>query len=177
MLDWAISKMVMSIAAVTLVIISLFFFSELARDNQIADTNMQDIADQVAGRVNQAAMFQGGIRHNITYSPDPGARGLHLPRRLNDRDYSLEFTNGSVTVIHRSETSTALFSVYIHLYDPDTLPVGELSSGDIASLDFQNRIKTIISGVDLVVENVARIVDGQYTYLTCLYEVGSVLSE
>ncbi len=171
MLDWVISKMVMSVAAVTLVIISLFFFSELARDNQIADTNMQDIADQIAGRINQAVIFQGGIRHNITYNPKPEARGLHLPRHLNDRDYYLEFTNGSVTVIHGSETSTALFSAYIHLFDPDHLPDGELSSGDIAYLDQQNRMKTIISGVDLAVENIARIVDGQYTYLTCLYEL------
>jgi len=177
MLDWAISKMVMSVAAVTLVIISLFFFSEMARDNQIADTNMQDIADQIAGRVNQVTMFQGTIRHNLTYSSSPEARGLHLPRHLDDRDYYLEFTNGSVTVMHRSETSTALFSVYIHLYDPDHLPDGELSSGDIASLDAQSRKKTVVSGVDFVVENVARIVDGQYTYLTCLYEVGSIIGE
>ena len=143
MLDWAISKMVMSVAAVTLVIISLFFFSELARDNQIADTNMQDLADQVAGRVNQAAMFQGAIRHNITYSSEPEARGLHMPRQLDGRDYYLEFTNGSVTVMHKSETRTALFSVYIHLFDPNQLPDGELSSGDIASLDKQNRKKML----------------------------------
>jgi len=177
MLDWAISKMVMSLAAVTLIIISLFFFSELAKDNQIADTNMQDIADQIAGRVNQAAMFQGAIKHNITYSQEPEARGLHLPRHLDDRDYYLEFTNGSVTVLHGTETQSSLFSVYIHLFDPEHLPEGELSYDDIASLDNQNRQKTIISGVDLVVENVARIVNGQYTYLTCLYELNPILSE
>lgn len=171
MLDWAISKMLMSVAAVTLIVLSLFFFSDLVKKNQITDNIMQDIAEQVAERVSEVSNFEGIIKHNFTFQDSMDARGLHLPTHLDDDNYKIIFTQRSITISHLSEKRTALFSSQVHLFDPKILPHGELTSDEIANLDDKNLFQEIESGIDFVVENREKIVDGQHTYLTLLYPV------
>ena len=174
MLDWAISKMLMSMAAVTLIVLSLYFFTELVKKNQVADNKMQDIADQIAERVSDVSNFQGVIKYNITFQESAGEGGMILPIHLDDDDYDIIFTRQSVSVSHLSESRTAYFSSRVHIFDPVVLPRGELTSDAIEGLDDVNRIGEIESGTDFVVENRERIVDGQHTYLTFLYPVMSI---
>jgi len=174
MIDWAISKTVMSMAAVALILLSIFFFSDLMKENQIADTVMQDIADQISERTDQVATFDGVIKHNITFQDSPDARGLVLPVHLDDENYRIIFTRGGVTVSHHSETRSSRFTDQVHLFDPEILSGSEITSQEMEDLDRTHYLLEIESGTDMVVENVGKIVDGQYVYLTFLYEVVSV---
>ncbi len=174
MIDWAISKTAMSMAAVALILLSIFFFSDLMKENQIADTLMQDIADQIAERTDQVSTFEGVMKHNITFQDSPDARGLVLPIRLDDENYRITFTRGGVTVSHHSETRSSPFTDQVHLFDPEILSGSEITSREIEDLDRTNYLLEIESGTDLVVENVGMIVDGEYVYLTFLYEVVSI---
>jgi len=166
--------MLMSMAAVTLIVLSLYFFSELVKKNQDADNRMLDIADQIAERVSDVSNFQGVIKYNITFQESAGDRGMVLPIHLDEDNYNIIFTRHSVTLSHLSESRTAYFSSRIHIFDPAVLPPGELTSDAIEGLDDVNRISEIESGTDFVVENRERIVDGQHTYLTFLYPVVSI---
>ena len=171
MLDWALSKMLMSMAAVTLIVLSIYFFSELVKKNQVADNKMQDIADQIAERVSDVSNFQGSIKHNISFRESAGERGFNLPIHLDDSNYEITFSRQSVTVSHLSESRTAYFSSRVHLFYPTDLPSGELTSDAIEDLDHENRIREIESGTDFIIENRERIIDGQHTYLTLVYPV------
>ena len=174
MIDWAISKTAMSMVAVALILLSIFFFSDLMKENQIADTVMQDIADQIAERTDQVTTFEGVIKHNITFQDSPDARGLVLPIRLDDENYRIRFTRGSVAVVHHSETRSSYFTGEVHLFDPEILSGNEITGYEMEELDRAYYLFEIESGTDLVVENLGKIVDGQYVYLTFLYEVVSI---
>lgn len=170
MIDWMVSKIVMSILAVGLIVVSFAFFSDVLREDHAADVTMQDIADRVAEKIDQIGSFQGEIRQNVTFKDDPSATGLNLPIHLEDEEYRISFTQGSVSVERLSETRSSDLSVSVHLFGPDELPDNEITSERLREKDREHRRLSLGSGTGFVIENVPKIVDGEYLYVTLLYE-------
>lgn len=174
MIDWFVSKVTMSFAVSSLIILSFVFFSTVIHEDRLTNDALQDVADEIANKINQALSFPGMVRYNATYQEDPSTTGLHLPIRINAKNYDLLFTRGSVTLSLGSERRTAHFSNQVHLFGPGELPEERITSGGLWTLDGRHLTLRTVSGNDFVVENIPKVIDGKFTYVTLAYVVISV---
>jgi len=168
------SKVVMSIAAISLIVLSLIFFSSFVKEDQLVINELDDISVKIAQTVNQALSFPGEIRYNVTYQENMSTRGLWLPIHVNGKDYDLFFTTGSISISQNSDRETSRFNGPLHLWGPDSIPEKDITSEELRKLDSRHAFTELCSGSDFVVENIERIVDGKHVYLTLLYEVISI---
>lgn len=171
MIDWALSKIVMSIAAISFIALAIVFFGNIMEENNVNDIQFKETADRIAKQVSETLSFNGELRSNFTFRSNKTNRAELLPLEINDEKYTLTFYRTSVKIDYSSSSISSQFTGKVHLFDPEMIPDIDVTSKWISDLDAGYYNQTIHSGVDFVVENQLRIVDGKYSFLTFIYPV------
>lgn len=174
MIDWALSKMIMSAMAIALMVFSFVFFEGLMDDEQSVDIVLDDLTEHLAQRVAKTISFRGTVRYNFTYHAADEVNGNTLPRKLNDGDYKLYFTRSSIKIACAGQDGECYFSEKnaLHLFSPTLLPEVDITSRALDILDSTHFELEMDSGENFVLENVPLFVDGEFSYLTFLYSSG-----
>ncbi len=168
MLDWALSKVIVSIFTMSLVIFSIFVFST-ARDN-IEENKLKSIANEISARVNELSNTHSNSSVYFTFRENASA--ITLPVEVDGDYYDIRITSTDVNLEANGKIASSDFTAEntdrVHLWNPDNIDY-VTNETELESLDEENRFLDLVSGEGFRVVRSQLIVNGEIQYHTFIF--------
>ncbi len=166
MLDWALSKIIVSVFTVMLIIFSVFVFS--AKRPDIEENELKAISDQISSNVNELSNTNSNSSVSFTFSENVTA--VTLPADIDDERYDMLFSTMWVTLETDRKSASSDFTERVHLWNPDEIDY-MTNETEMEELDRENTRLELVSGENFRVVRSELIVSGEIQYRTFLFQV------
>jgi hypothetical protein len=172
MIDWLYSKITVTIVVFMLIAFFVGFFEW--HDNQVAITELQNITDEIAGRVNELSNIEAETALNFTFNKY--LEGVKLPPQIQNQQYIIKFTGDVIFATWEgAQVASTLTYPVNNISNVNTIHVWEPSAfaykrADIATADDAALWYELESGYDFVVERKLIEVSGHLEYHTFVYQ-------
>jgi len=117
MLEWITSKVVVSIAAL-LMLVSVGGFFAVQQDG-MKSSELKNASDNLAKAINQMSTMNSESNLVISFAND--GKGAHLPSSLNGERYSIELQRDFIFCKMAGKTVTSELYTNVHLFDPTSI--------------------------------------------------------
>ncbi|MEF8874177.1 MAG: hypothetical protein V5A88_05845 [Candidatus Thermoplasmatota archaeon] len=168
MLDWALSKIIVSIFTMFLVIFSVFVFS-VARDD-IEETKLKSISNEISSKVNELSNTHSNSSVYFTFRENASA--VTLPSEVDGEKYDIRISSTDVNLEADGKIASSDFtaedSKRVHLWDPDNIDY-VTNETELNDLDDENRFVDLVSGEGFRVVRSELIVNGEIQYHTFIF--------
>ncbi|GEM_PF-2359845 len=169
MLDWALSKVFISIFTMGIVVFSIFVFSA-ARDD-LGETQLENISKEISSRVNELSNTYSNSSVYFTFRENASA--IELPSDMDGDEYDIRISSDSVTVQMDGKLASsdirAEDASRVHLWHPDKINY-TTNQTELEELDNENRFLDVVSGEGFRVVRTELIVNGEIEYHTFIFE-------
>ena len=162
MLDWVMSKIAMSVAAVILILLGVGYIE--SQRESLERVELQNTARGLADLVNELA----GTNSNITIIVSPGGdqSSGHLPATIAGEAYAITIMPQLVAIGKDGVRRTAEFSEIVHPWHPSATVFTD------EALDQQDTAATPLelkSGTKIYIKRQMITVDGEHQWHTFIY--------
>ncbi len=161
MLDWVLSKVAMSVAAILLIVVGagyLDLWEESSRTDELTR-----VAEEIADIVNELQGVNGRVRLRI--GPRSGSVG-NIPASIDQRSYTITIGHELVMVTQEDRSASAQFHERVQPWSPES---DAYTSDEFDESDTDAALLRVDSGTELVVERRLLTVDGTYQWHTFIY--------
>lgn len=166
MLDWALSKIIISIFTVGLIIFSIFVFS--SKRAAIEEDKLRNISNRISSKVNELSNTYSNSSVYFTFSENVSA--VTLPGDIDGENYEIRISNSWLTLETERKVASSDFTEEIHLWDPSNVNY-TTNESELERSDDQNTSLKIVSGEErFKVVRCELIVSGEIQYHTFLYK-------
>ena len=162
MLDWLSSKMAMMIAALIILSSTIGFFAW--QNKNIQALELQNIADQIAGKINEMNGIEGNAYVRVTFKDN--INGMHLNTIVGGKTYTINITQNLVIASQHSTKVVGKIIEPIHVWKPDK---DVYESDEMQENDANSRTQEFSSGTDFIIERKMVTVSGLQEYHTFVY--------
>jgi hypothetical protein len=136
MLEWITSKVVVSIAAL-LILVSVGGFFVTEREGW-KDAQATNISKEIAKLVNQVSTLNSNLTTVIHFGD--GDSGINLPSNVDGASYVIKFDRTTVRCELNGRSSRSDFYTGVHLYSPSDIDLKNLTQKREHDLDHQTMI-------------------------------------
>ena len=162
MLDFITSKIAMMIAAIIILTSALGIYA-LQRE-QTKDLKLNNIADKIAGAIENINTLQGETKVNITF--DKGKEGIYIDPTVNGKNYEILISQYKIMITQEERRAISNFVIQIHLW----LPLSNAYNlTEIEDIDESNRTLEFLSGEDFKIQRKLVEINGENEYRTFVY--------
>ncbi|MFP3871973.1 MAG: hypothetical protein ACOCTR_01760 [Candidatus Natronoplasma sp.] len=169
MLDWALSKIIVSIFTMALVIFSIFVFSAARED--IDETRLKSLSQEISSRVNELSNTHSNSTLYFTFRENASA--VELPSEIDGEEYEIRISSSEVSLEAQGKLAssdiTAEDSERVHLWDPSQINY-TTNETELAEIDDEHRYLDLVSGEGFRVMRCELIVSGETQYHTFIFE-------
>ena len=169
MMDWLYSKI--TVIVVVFILIAFFAAFFLWNTEDIALTEVQNTADEIASRVNEIGAISGST--NITISFDQYRQGaVYIPPTINDQAYTITIMPDQVILDYQGAMITSVLTHprlpdnNIHFWESTQY---QYTTSAMEDLDISNPDITIESGNDFILERKMVEVSAHYEHHTFVF--------
>lgn len=162
MLDFITSKMAMMIAAIIILTSALGIYA-LQRE-QTKDLELNNIADKIAGAIENINTLQGETKVNVTF--DIGKEGIYIDPTVNGKDYEILISQYKIMITQMERRAISNFVTQIHLWPPLS---NTYNLTEIENIDDSNRTLEFLSGDDFKIQRKLLEINGENEYRTFVY--------
>ncbi len=162
MLDFITSKMAMMIAAIIILTSALGIYA-LQRE-QTKDLELNNIADKIAGAIENINTLQGETKVNVTF--DIGKEGIYIDPMVNGKDYEILISQYKIMITQEERRAISNFVIQIHLWPPLS---NAYNLTEIEYIDESNRTLEFLSGEDFKIQRKLLEINGENEYRTFVY--------
>ncbi|MEW5761111.1 MAG: hypothetical protein AB1779_10150 [Candidatus Thermoplasmatota archaeon] len=168
MFEWITSKVVMSIAAIILIISIAGFFQLQRSSYEVTEFNNTAIA--IANIVDDVSNSPANLKQNVTFGY---GGGIKIMRNFRGNPYELEFLKDRIILRQGTTMVTKGFIKNVHLWKPETSKniseANRSTKEELAKLDSDNKNLKFKSGNDFVIEGKLINVSGNNEFHTFIY--------
>ena len=161
-LDFVTSKIAMMIAAIV-ILTSVIGIYALQRE-QTKDLELGNIADKIAGAIDNINNLQGETKVNVTF--DKGKEGIYIEPTVNGKNYEILISQYKIIITQEKRRSISNFVISIHLWPPLS---NAYNLTEIEDIDGMNRTLEFVSGEDFKIERKLVEISGENDYRTFVY--------
>ena len=162
MLDFVTSKIAMMIAAIV-ILTSVIGIYALQRE-QTKDLELWNIADKIAGAIDNINNLQGETKVNVTF--DIGKEGIYIEPTVNGKNYEILISQYKVIITQEKRRSISNLVISMHLWAPLS---NAYNLTQIEDIDEVNRTLEFVSGEDFKIERKLVEISGENEYRTFVY--------
>lgn len=163
MMDFIYSKFAM-LVAVAIITASMIGFFYLQQSNiELRET--QDVADNIANRVNEFGHLNANTKFNFTFNSS--SNGIQQNGVINGTPYTLFFTQNFVCVSTQKNNVSSRFLYQVHLWNPQRYVY---NTTELANMDFSHQSLQFASGNDFIIERRLVDVSEKPEYHTFIYK-------
>jgi len=164
MLDWALSKIIVSIFTVALIIFSIFVYS--AKQPDLEENQLKSISDKISSNINELSNIYSNSTESFTFSEN--ATAVTLPADMDGDRYDIHFSTTWVSLETDRKSVSSEFTERIHLWDPANIDY-TTNETELDQFDTQNTTLELVSGENFRVVRSELIVSGELQYRTFLF--------
>jgi hypothetical protein len=119
MLEWVTSKVVVSIAAL-LILVSVGGFFTVQQDG-MKGSALKNVSDNLAKAINQVSTMNS--QTTLVISFDNEGKGAHLPSSINGDRYSVQLQRDLIICKMGDKTANSNLYTNVHLFDPTGIDI------------------------------------------------------
>lgn len=162
MLDWVMSKVAMSIAAVVLILTGVGYIE--SQHDALTRTQLGAVARELADLVDELEGLDANV--SVRLGPRTATAVGRLPSTVADTEYTITVAQHTVLLAMGSLRVAETFIGNVHLWRPDAR---EYTQATLDSKDGAVPTLEVPSGTRLVLARTQLVVDGEYQWHTYLY--------
>lgn len=163
MIDFTLSKIIVSMVVLFLVAMSLGYFKYL--DEVQRESSARAIVRFIASKINEIGSREVETVVIITFD----GNYTSIPSKIGDEYYTLFIGGTSVRIVTRTYSTYAYTTVPVHAFSPEIIfQYQNLTSEDLKNLDIKYPYVEI-RRQPFVIENRRILVDGIYSYHVFVY--------
>ncbi|NPA75813.1 MAG: hypothetical protein GXO25_07025 [Euryarchaeota archaeon] len=165
MIQFFLSKVTVSILALSLIAIAIGYF--VTFDNAAYQTEASELANQIASRIDEIAAQNMVEKVYFVYNE---TKGIHLPPRIGGQYYTLEIGTRIVNIRLRDFGYGAYIHSTVYTFNPDVFKGKKVTSQMLYNYELEHPL--MISHTQrFCVDQRYMLVDGLWQYVTFVYVV------
>ncbi len=165
MLDWALSKIIVSIFTVAIIIFSVFVFS--AKRPDIEENRLKAISNKISSDVNE--LSNTNANSSVAFTFRENGTAVTLPADIDGERYDMRFSTTSVTLETSRKSVSSDFTKSVHLGNPANIDY-MTNETELEKFDDENTTLDLVSGEKFKVVRSELIVSGEVQYRTFVFQ-------